>query len=45
MYEHHDFEAAYRCDVEKAENANKLAIKPSDEHQRDEDFIAVETSY
>ena len=45
MYEHHDYETAYRCDVERAENANKLAIKPSDEYQRDEDFVAVETSY
>lgn len=31
--------------IERAENANKLAIKPSDEYQRDEDFVAVETSY
>jgi hypothetical protein len=45
MYEHEDFKTAYRCDVERAENANKLAIKPNDEYQRDEDFVAVETSY
>lgn len=45
MYENEDFKTAYRCDVERAENANKLAIKPNDEYQRDEDFVAVETSY
>jgi hypothetical protein len=45
MYENDDFKTAYRCDVERAENANKLAIKPNDEYQRDEDFVAVETSY
>ena len=45
MYQHPDFETAYRCDVERAENANKLAIKPNDEYQRDEDFVAVETTY
>ena len=45
LYSHSDYEAAYRCDVERVENSNKLAIKPSDEFQRDEDFLAVDTSY
>lgn len=45
MYEHPDNQTAYRCDVEKTENAHKLAIKQQDEFKRDEDFVAVETSY
>jgi hypothetical protein len=45
MYEHPDFETAYRCDVERVENSNKLANKPSEEYQRDEDFLAVDTNY
>jgi hypothetical protein len=44
-YNHPDFEAAFRCDVEKTENANKLAIKPDENFVREEDFIPVETSY
>jgi hypothetical protein len=32
MYEHPDFVSAYRCDVERVENSNKLAIKPNDEY-------------
>jgi len=31
--------------VEKAENSDKLAIKPNEEFQRDEDFVPIETSY
>ena len=45
MYEHPDYETAYRCDVERVENHDKLAIQPSDVYQREEDFVAVETSY
>jgi hypothetical protein len=30
MYEHPDFVSAYRCDVERVENSNKLAIKADD---------------
>lgn len=45
MYDIPDYAAAYRCDVERVENADKLAIKPSDEYQRDEDFLAIETDY
>jgi hypothetical protein len=45
MYEHPDNQTAYRCDVEKTENADKLAIKQQDEFKRDEDFVAVETTY
>jgi len=45
MYEHPDNQTAYRCDVEKTENSDKLAIKQHDEFKRDEDFVAVETSY
>lgn len=45
MYQHQDYEAAYRCDVEKTENSNKLAIKPSDEVRNDYDFVPCETSF
>ena len=45
MYEHPDFVSAYRCDVERVENSNKLAIKATEEYQRDEDFLAVDTPY
>jgi len=45
MYEHPDNQTAYRCDVEKTDNSDKLAIKQHDEFKRDEDFVAVETSY
>lgn len=45
MYQHQDYEAAYRCDVEKTENSNKLAIKPSEEVHNDYDFVPFETSY
>lgn len=45
MYQHQDYEAAYRCDVEKTENSNKLAIKPSEEVYNDYDFVPCETSY
>ena len=45
MFEHPDNQTAYRCDVEKSENSGKLAIKPHEEFKRDEDFVAVETSY
>ena len=45
MYQHQDYEAAYRCDVEKTENANKLAIKPSEEVHNEYDFVPFETSY
>jgi len=46
MYHHQDYEAAYRCDVEKTENSDKLAIKKSEEqYQKDEDFVPFETSY
>jgi hypothetical protein len=40
-----DYQAAYRCDVERVENSEKLAIKPQEEFERDEDFSAVNTSY
>jgi len=42
---HPDYEAAYRCDVEKTENSRKLAIKPNDEYKRDEEFIPYETTF
>jgi len=45
MYDIPDNAAAYRCDVKKVENNNKLAIKPDDEYHREEDFMAIETSY
>ena len=45
MFQHPDYESAYRCDVERVENADKFAIKPNEEYQRDEDFMSVETTY
>jgi hypothetical protein len=45
MYQMLDYEAAYRCDVERVENANKLAIRPSDILPREEEFMAVSTPY
>ena len=45
MFEHPDYEAAYRCDYQKFEKSSKLAIKPNEEFQRDEDFIPAETNY
>jgi len=42
---HPDYETAYRCDVSKVENKNKLAIKDSEEIRKEEDFVNVETSY
>jgi hypothetical protein len=45
MFQHPDFESAYRCDVERVENCDKFAIKPNEEYQREEDFLSVETTY
>jgi len=45
MYEHQDFETAYRCNVEKAGNTAKLALRPKEELIREEHFVMVETSY
>lgn len=45
MMELLDYQAAYRCDVERVENSKKLAIKPNEDFERDEDFSAVTTSY
>lgn len=45
MYDIPDFAAAYRCDVNKVENNDKLTNKPSDEYHREEDFISIETPY
>ena len=45
MIQHTDYETAYRCDVEKFEKANKMNIKKNDEFKRDEEFMAVETSF
>jgi hypothetical protein len=39
------FDTAYRCDVTKIETAGKMAIKPSDEFVREEDFCNVVTSF
>ena len=32
LYQHPDYESAYRCDVERVENSNKFAIKPNEEY-------------
>ena len=45
LLNHPDFVTAYRCDVDKYENSNKLNIKHNDEFKRDEHFTAVECSY
>jgi len=45
ILEHPDFETAYRCDVEKFENAKKLNLKKNDDYKRDEEFVNVETSF
>ena len=45
MFQHPDYESAYRCDVERVENSDKFAIKPNDDYQREEDFTMVETPY
>jgi len=42
---HPDFETAQRCDVQKYENANKLNVKKTDDFKREEDFVALETSF
>ena len=39
------FDTAYRCDVTKIETTNKMAIKPSEEFVRDEDYCNVVTSF
>ena len=39
------FDTAYRCDVTKIETANKMAIKPSEEFVREEDFCNVITRF
>lgn len=39
------FDTAYRCDVTKIETTGKMAIKPSDEFVREEDFCNVVTSF
>ena len=40
-----NFETAYRCDVQRIETKDKMAIKNSDEIKREEEFVNVETSY
>lgn len=45
MIQHTDYETAFRCDVEKYEKANKMNIKKNEEFKRDEEFMAVETSF
>jgi hypothetical protein len=45
MYDHPDFETAYRCNVEKAGNTAKLALRPKEDPIREEHFVMVETSY
>jgi hypothetical protein len=45
MLQHPDFETAYRSDVEKFENTKRLNIKKNDDFRRDEEFVAVETSF
>jgi hypothetical protein len=40
-----DFEAAYRCDFEKYEKSNKLAIPPNEDLILKEEFTPCETTY
>lgn len=39
------YDTAYRCDVTKIETTNKMAIKPSEEFVREEEFCNVVTSF
>lgn len=39
------FETAYRCDVTRIETSEKMAIKPSDDFVREEDFCNVITTF
>jgi hypothetical protein len=39
------FETAYRCDVRRIETSEKMAIKPTDEFLREEEFCNVTTPY
>jgi len=39
------FDTAYRCDVTKIETTHKMAIKPSEEFVREEEFCNVVTSF
>jgi hypothetical protein len=45
LYQLQDYETAYRCDVERVENSNKLAIKPNENLFASKDFVPVTSSY
>lgn len=44
-YAHSDYEAAYRCDHEKFEEAGKLLTQPNETTTSKEEFVPCETTY
>jgi len=39
------YETAYRSDVKRVETTNKMAIKPTEDFAREEEFVNVTTGY